>query len=105
MTIEAVRAEIGQWYLRPDNGDLFRVVALDERSHMIEIQSFEGDLDELDAEALGTLHLTRCSEPESWIGPMDDIETDDRNGLTGRSLTDRDLLALLQTDGAIASRV
>lgn len=95
MAIHVVRAEIGQWYSQARGGELFRVVGVDERSRTIEIQMLEGDLDELDAETWGALQLTRCSAPEVWTDPTDDAEAYDRCDLTGRSLSRRDVLAVL----------
>jgi hypothetical protein len=69
--------EIGQWYLHQDKGEMFRVTGLDPQTRSIEIQSFDGDLDEIDAEAWATLPLERAAEPEDWTGPMDDVEEDD----------------------------
>ena len=39
---------IGSWYDPLDKGALFQVVAIDEESGTIEIQEFDGNLDELD---------------------------------------------------------
>ncbi len=78
MGIDVVRAEIGQWYMQAGGRDLLHVVGLDDRSHTIEIQSFEGDLDELDVETWRTLHLRRCPDPEGGSGAVDDVETYER---------------------------
>ena len=69
--------EIGQWYARADKGEQFRVVGRDDQSRTIEIQSFDGDVDEIDAEIWSTLPLERIEAPEDWTAPMDDVETDD----------------------------
>jgi hypothetical protein len=69
--------EIGQWYARGDKGQPFRVVGRDEESRAIEIQTFDGELDEIDAESWGTLSLERIEAPEDWTAPLDDVETDD----------------------------
>jgi hypothetical protein len=73
---ERVNPEIGQWYLRRNKGEMFRVTAYDERSHTIEIQTFDGDVDEIDAEAWRSMTLERAGEPEDWTGPID-VELDD----------------------------
>lgn len=69
--------EIGQWYARGDKGQEFRVVGRDEDSRAIEIQTYDGELDEIDAETWGTLPLERIEAPEDWTAPLDDVETDD----------------------------
>lgn len=71
------RPEIGQWYARTDKGEVFQVVGRDEESRAIEIQTYDGELDEIDSETWGTLPLERAEPPEDWTGPMDEIETDD----------------------------
>jgi len=69
--------EIGQWYAHTDKGELFQVVGRDAESRTIEIQYFDGDVDEIDAETWATLPLERAEPPEDVTAPMDDIETDD----------------------------
>jgi hypothetical protein len=71
------RPEIGQWYTHRDKGEVFQVVGYDDRSQSIEIQSFDGDVDEIDGATWQSLVLERCEPPEDWTGPMDDIEKDD----------------------------
>ena len=39
---------VGNWYAHRDKGALFQVVALDEDAGTVEIQEFDGGLDELD---------------------------------------------------------
>jgi hypothetical protein len=69
--------EIGQWYARGEKGQEFRVVGRDADARTIEIQSYDGELDEIDAETWGTLPLERVDAPEDWTAPLDDVETDD----------------------------
>jgi len=69
--------EIGQWYARGEKGQEFRVVGRDAESRTIEIQTFDGELDEIDAETWGTLALERVEAPEDATAPLDDVETDD----------------------------
>ena len=69
--------EIGQWYTQRTKGEVFQVVGIDDRSRSIEIQSFDGDLDEIDADTWQSMVLERCEPPEDWTAPMDDIEKDD----------------------------
>lgn len=71
------RPEPGQWYVRTDNGGMFQVVGRDEESRAIEIQSYDGDLDEIDAEVWSTLPLERNEPPEDWTASMDAIDPSD----------------------------
>ena len=67
---------IGQWYSRGDKGENFVVTAIDEQEGTIEIQSFDGDLDELDLSVWSALPLEFSEEPEDWTGPVE-VEPDD----------------------------
>ncbi len=77
MNTNVGRPEVGQWYRHLDKGEVFQVVGLDEKSGTVEIQTFDGDLDEIDAEAWDEMLLAPAEPPEDWTGPMDDIERDD----------------------------
>ena len=61
---------IGQWFCRP-NGTLFEVVAIDEDDMTVEIQQFDGTIDEVDIERWPELLLTEVSAPEDWSGSVD----------------------------------
>ncbi len=77
-----VDAVIGNWYQLP-GGQLFEVVALDERDGCIEIQNFEGDVDELESEAWYEMPLVVVEPPDDSAGAYEDIEEDDTsNGET-----------------------
>lgn len=61
---------IGQWFSRP-NGTLFEVVAIDETGATVEIQQFDGTIDEFDIERWPDLLLQEISAPEDWSGSVD----------------------------------
>lgn len=61
---------IGHWFRRP-NGNLFEVVATDEEEGTIEIQQFDGTIDEVDFEAWPEMLLIEVSAPEDWSGSVD----------------------------------
>ena len=71
---------IGHWYRRP-NGALFEVVALDEHDGTVELQYFDGTIDEVDLERWPSLLLEQVRAPEDWTGSVDidpeDVDTDD----------------------------
>jgi len=77
MNMNLMHPEIGQWYAHTDKGELFQVVGRDAESRTIEIQYFDGDVDEIDADTWATLSIERTEPPEDVTAPMDDIETDD----------------------------
>ena len=70
---------IGQWFRRP-NGTLFEVVAIDEEAMTVEIQQFDGTVDEYDIERWqlsgersncvdGSNCKTKNSIPKNSVGP------------------------------------
>jgi hypothetical protein len=68
---------VGHWYTHRDKGALFQVVALDEDAGTVEIQEFDGNLDELDLEEWRALSVDSAAQPEDWGGPLDDVEPDE----------------------------
>jgi hypothetical protein len=65
------------WYQHTDKGQRFRVVALDEDEGVIEIQHFDGDLEEIDVDGWYELDIEPIEPPENWSGPVDVAEIDD----------------------------
>lgn len=61
---------IGNWYRRPDE-TLFEVVAVDEQDATIEIQYFDGTIDEVDLETWPKLLIEQVGAPEDWSGSVD----------------------------------
>ncbi len=61
---------IGNWFGRP-NGTLFEVVAIDEEDGTVEIQQFDGTIDEVEIEHWPQLLLIEISAPEDWSGSVD----------------------------------
>jgi hypothetical protein len=68
---------VGNWYSHRDKGELFQVVALDEDTGTIEIQEFDGGIDELDFDEWRDLAVDAAAQPEDWGGPLDDVEPDE----------------------------
>lgn len=67
---------VGNWY--KDNEErIFEVVTFDEDDNYIEVQYFDGEIDEIDFEAWETLSVENVAPPEDWTGPFDEIERDD----------------------------
>jgi hypothetical protein len=89
------RIRIGQWYVRQDKGETFQITGYDHRTRMIAIQTFDGDLDEIDEAAWRTLPLAWVEPPEDWTGPIDDVEIDDLD-YSATGMTRQDWSAPLQ---------
>lgn len=68
------KAKIDQWY-EDEEGRNFRVVAIEEDA--IEVQYFDGDIEEIDAESWYQMGLKAVTEPKDWTGPFDDLVADD----------------------------
>lgn len=67
---------VGNWY-RDFNQQLFEVVALDDADNLIEVQYFNGDIDELDYDAWYGLGAENVPPPEDWTGPFGEVEPED----------------------------
>jgi hypothetical protein len=76
---------VGNWYQHLDKGQAFQVVAVDEDAGTVELQHFDGDVEEIDLDAWYRLPVELIEEPENWSGPFDVGEMDD---LTGTEVTD-----------------
>ncbi|HYB34006.1 MAG TPA: DUF6763 family protein [Steroidobacteraceae bacterium] len=87
---------IGDWY-RLNGGALFEVVALDDDDGTIEIQYFDGTVEEMDIEDWKAQWeegaLESAEPPEDWSGSVD-VESGDDEGHSADSLgEERDLRA------------
>lgn len=71
---------VGNWYRHLDKGQSFTVVAIDDDARTVEIQHFDGDLEEIDLDTWYLLPIELIEEPENWSGPMDVAELDDLGG-------------------------
>ena len=70
---------IGQWYRHLDKGQEFTVSNVDEDNEVVEIQHYDGDIEEYTFEEWQELEIEVTEPPEDWSGPMDDVEFDDMN--------------------------
>jgi hypothetical protein len=87
---------IGDWY-RLSGSALFEVVALDDDDGTVEIQYFDGTLEEMDIEDWDAQWedgaLETAEAPEDWTGSVD-VESSDEDGRgTDSSSEERDLRA------------
>jgi len=68
---------VGNWYSHRDKGEAFQVVAFDEEFGTIEIQDFEGGIDEIDIDEWRQLLVDSAAPPDDWGGSVDDVEPDE----------------------------
>jgi hypothetical protein len=84
--------EIGAWY-RIRGGESFEIVAIDEDDRTIEMQSFDGTVEEMDLEDWNSQRasgeIEDAQAPEDWSGSVDVDGEDDapspNSGLEGDS--------------------
>jgi len=72
------------WYQHADKGQEFCVVAIDDVTGVIDIQYFDGTLEEIDLDDWYQLDVEPIEAPENWSGPLDIAEADD----LGTGITD-----------------
>lgn len=75
-----VKPIVGDWY-QDREGELFEVVALDDDDQTIEVQFFDGTLQEFDASDWLAMLPRIADAPEDWTGSMDvdDEDHDDES--------------------------
>jgi hypothetical protein len=66
---------VGDWYRR-FNGTLIEVVAVDRDDGTVEVQHFDGTLEEFDLEAWEEQDFEEAQAPEDWTGSVD-VEPED----------------------------
>lgn len=69
---------IGKWFRRR-SGNTFEVVAVDEDDGTIEVQHFDGTIEEVELESWADLLTVEVSAPEDWSGSVD-MDPDDYAG-------------------------
>jgi hypothetical protein len=74
--LNRLEPKVGKWY-RNESGASFEVVAMDEDEGIVEIQYFDGAIEELDIDSWYSQRLLPGAEPEDWSGPFDDLVADD----------------------------
>ncbi len=61
---------LGDWY-KSINGDQFEIVALDDDAAIMEIQHFDGAIEEVDFDSWNEMEIVPIEAPEDWSGSMD----------------------------------
>ena len=68
---------IDQWYAHLDKGQRFFVVAINDEEKTVDIQHFDGEIQELSMNEWRNLQIELSVEPENWTGALDIAEQDD----------------------------
>ncbi|MGB5606978.1 MAG: DUF6763 family protein [Gammaproteobacteria bacterium] len=66
---------IGDWY-KNINGDKFEIVAADDDEATLEIQHYDGAVEEIDLDTWHEMEIVSIEAPEDWSGSLD-IERED----------------------------
>lgn len=66
---------VGEWYMLP-RGESFEVVAYDHEEETVEIQYFDGAVEELELETWLELDAEPIEPPEDWSGSVDIMRED-----------------------------
>lgn len=67
--------EVGSWF-RIGDGKTFEVVAVDDKDRTVDIQHFDGTIEELDVDGWREMAAEPIDAPEDWSGSMD-VDTED----------------------------
>ena len=67
--------EVGSWF-RVGDGKTFEVVAVDDKDRTVEIQHFDGTVEEVDVSGWHEMAAEPIEAPEDWSGSMD-VDTED----------------------------
>ena len=73
--MSAPRPAVGEWYQTLE-GDALEVVAYDPDEETIEVQFYDGTVEEYDLETWEEMELSAGEPPEDWAGSLD-ITPDD----------------------------
>lgn len=89
----AIEPTVGHWYQDLEDGELFQVVSSDEDEAVLELQFFDGDVEEVSLEEWRGMDVEVTDAPEDWTGPVDDVERDGIDFSESRSEGERRGLA------------
>jgi len=69
--MKIIEPVVGNWYRNLNNEQDFEVVAVEADQGLIEIQYFDGDIEELDTDSWYEMDIDYISSPEDWSGPFE----------------------------------
>ena len=67
--------KIGDWF-ESINGDKFEIVATEEQGSILEIQHFDGAVEEIDIDSWREMEVRAIEAPEDWSGSLDIVRED-----------------------------
>jgi Family of unknown function (DUF6763) len=78
----------GAWYLRWDKGEIFQVTAYDEKSRKATIQTYDGNVVEIDDVTWKRLSPGLADPPEDWTAPLETVDVVDFGSSRGDSVSE-----------------
>jgi hypothetical protein len=79
---------IGTWYLRWDKSEIFQVTGYDEKSRKATIQTYSGDVVDIDEATWDCLSLGLADPPEDWTAPIETVDVVDFGSSRGDSVSE-----------------
>lgn len=76
----AQQPEVGAWYRRADRPQPFQVLAVDAQTHSVELEYFDGTIDEWPLAHWHDLEIEACEAPVDLRGAFDTLEPDGLGG-------------------------
>ena len=67
----------GHWYKDLDKDEEIFIIEVYEDDGIVEIQHFDGEVDEVELDSWTDLNVEPIEPPEDWVGPYEDVESDD----------------------------
>ena len=67
----------GSWYCDLDKDEEFFVIDVYEDDGIVEIQYYDGDVQEIELDSWYDLNIEAIEVPEDWVGPYDDVDEED----------------------------
>ncbi|HID98576.1 MAG TPA: hypothetical protein EYP57_10405 [Thermodesulfobacteriaceae bacterium] len=67
----------GKWYQDIDRKKVFQVLSVNQDEDVVEIQNYDGDLEQLSMAEWNEMILDMVEAPEDWAGPFGELEPDD----------------------------
>jgi hypothetical protein len=79
---------IGTWYVRWDKSEIFQVTGYDEKSRKATIETYDGDVGEIDEVTWGGLSLGLADPAEDWTAPVEAVDVVDLGSSRGDSVSE-----------------
>jgi hypothetical protein len=79
---------VGNWYLRWDKGEVFHVTDYDEKSRKAVIETYDGEVAQIDKDTWGRLSLGLADPPQDWAGPLEAVDVVNFGSSEGAPVSD-----------------